>query len=129
MLTQVFFPRLFLWRWSFSLQFYHLRLNYWPLSFVIFSLFFLLVYPESWLVKLTQIRLFFSFILLKNGLFYWVLLLKFYFFIPISYRGSWVSQVRLGWLWFSSLILYFWNIFFVLSFDIKLLDLEVCNFF
>jgi hypothetical protein len=129
MLTQVFFPRLFLWRWSFSLQFYHLRLNYWPLSFVIFSLFFLLVYPESWLVKLTQIRLFFSFILLKNGLFYWVLLLKFYFFIPISYRGSWVSQVRPGWLWFSSLILYFWNIFFVLSFDIKLLDLEVCNFF
>jgi hypothetical protein len=129
MLTQVFFPRLFLWRWSFSLQFYHLRLNYWPLSFVIFSLFFLLVYPESWLVKLTQIRLFFSFILLKNGLFYWVLLLKFYFFIPISYRGSWVSQVRPGWLWFSSLILYFWNIFFVLSFDIKLLNLEVCNFF
>jgi hypothetical protein len=129
MLTQVFFPRLFLWRWSFSLQFYHLRLNYWLLSFVIFSLFFLLVYPESWLVKLTQIRLFFSFILLKNGLFYRVLLLKFYFFIPISYRGSWVSQVRPGWLWFSSLILYFWNIFFVLSFDIKLLDLEVCNFF
>jgi hypothetical protein len=129
MLTQVFFPRLFLWRWSFSLQFYHLRLNYWPLSFVIFSLFFLLVYPESWLVKLTQIRLFFSFILLKNGLFYWVLLLKFYFFIPISYRGSWVSQVRPGWLWFSSLILYFWNIFFVLLFDIKLLDLEVCIFF
>jgi hypothetical protein len=129
MLTQVFFPRLFLWRWSFSLKFYHLRLNYWPLSFVIFLLFFLLVYPESWLVKLTQIRLFFSFILLKNGLFYWVLLLKFFFFIPISYRGSWVSQVRPGWLWFSSLILYFWNIFFVLSFDIKLLDLEVCIFF
>jgi hypothetical protein len=56
MVDSDFFPSIFLWIFFF-LQFHPLVLNYWPLSYVIFSLFFLLGYPECELVKLTRINL------------------------------------------------------------------------
>jgi len=43
----------FFYEINFFVQFYYLKLNYWPLSFVIFLLFFLWGHPEFRLVKLT----------------------------------------------------------------------------
>jgi hypothetical protein len=50
---------------------YSSTLNYWLLSYVIFSLFFLLGYPKCGLVKLTRVSLYFSYsiILFNFGLF------------------------------------------------------------
>jgi hypothetical protein len=47
-----FFSSIFLW---FFFQFHHFAINYWPLSFVVFLLFFMFGYSESGLIKLTRV--------------------------------------------------------------------------
>jgi hypothetical protein len=47
-----FFPLYF---YDFFFQFHHFAINYWPLSFVVFLLFFMFGYSESGLIKLTRV--------------------------------------------------------------------------
>ena len=64
-------------------QFHYLTSSYFPLSFVVFSLFFLFGYSRDELVKLIGLACFFS---IELYFFYQVLLLRLlFFFIPIPY--------------------------------------------
>jgi hypothetical protein len=101
------------------------------LGFVIFSLFFLLRYFKSGLIKLTWSACIFVhniFFYLAWTFFCLVLLLKVYFFISISYRMWRVGRVNRIYLdLFSSIVYDFF--FSISSFCNKLLTLELCYFF
>ena len=111
---------------SFFFQFHHFAWNNLPLSFVIFSLFFLFGYYNRWSVKLTRVI---SSIFLEV-FFCWTLLFllctSFDFFLYWSYIAS-CQFNRPSWLGFASSTLYFLNCFFI--FDIRLLGFELYNFF
>jgi hypothetical protein len=96
--------------------------------FIQFALLFLFSYSESGLVTLTWVgSSFFRHFFLLNSCF--LLAHPFDFFlIPILYRGLLVRQVTLIWLGFFFLQRYIY-IYIYIIFNIKLLGLELYNFF
>jgi len=105
-----------------------LTLNYWPLSYAIFHLFFMLGYPECVLVKLIQVSLYFltqcfSYLtsIFFSKFFFW----KSIFFISISCREWWVSQINPCWL---SFFLNFFMTLFVFQFHHFALNYLPLNF-
>ena len=119
-------------RFIFFLQFYHLVLNYWSLSYMIFSLFFLLSYLECGLVKLARVNLYFlsQYLFLFNfGLF----LLGFsfesqFFFLSWSHvvRGRLVELIKLTQKTFLD---FFYDFFSISSFCIKIICPWALSFF
>jgi hypothetical protein len=106
-------------------QFHHFALNYFPLNFVIFSLFLLFGYSESGLVKLSRIDL--GFFLLNFGFFTRSSFWNFFYPDLISWVVGSSSDLKLTWVFFLDII-FFEVFFFVFIFDIRLLDLERYNF-
>jgi hypothetical protein len=108
-------------------QFHHFALNYFPLSFVVFSPFFhvWLFWEQADIVNLSWLSGFLTFF------FYWTLvfllsfLLKFFFFYLdfISWIVGSSSYLKL------TQVFFFNDIFFVFIFDIKLLNFKLCNVF
>jgi len=115
---------------GFFFQFHRFTWNNLPLSFVIFSVFFLFGYYDGGLVKLTWVSsrffwsFFFNFVLFARC-FFWIS----FFFILILYYWLWVYQVRPSWLRFISSTLYFYFYFYFSIFDIRLVGFELYNFF
>jgi hypothetical protein len=106
-----------------------LALNYWPLSYVIFSLFFLLGYPKCELAKLTWVNLhFLTYFLYLNLVFFVRSFFWKFFFILVSCRKWRVGRVNLSGLdiFFSQ---FFMTSFLDSSFCIKLFAIELSHFF
>jgi len=86
-----------------------------------------LCWLENWASQSFLVFFFFlSMILFSSSFFFKI------FFIPISYCEWRVSRVNSGWLRLTRVFFFkflFWNWFFsILSFEIKLLALEYCDF-
>jgi len=111
----------YLW---FFFQLHNSALNYWPLSFMIDSLFFMWSYTKYELVKLTWF--FFAFFFLFIFALFLLFFFKSSFFILISNCGWRIGQINSS---FFPSTLIFLNFFFVSFFDIWLLVLELCDFF